>query len=125
MDLLRKYFPELTEIQLHQYEALFSEYKNWNDKINVISRKDIDNLYLHHVLHSMSLIKVIQFTKGTRILDLGTGGGFPTIPLAIYFPNVFFDALDSTKKKLTVIDAIAESIEQLQLIVNFHNGQNP
>ena len=110
MDLLRKYFPELTDLQLHQYEALFSEYKNWNDKINVISRKDIDNLYLHHVLHSMSLIKVIQFTKGTRILDLGTGGGFPTIPLAIYFPNVFFDALDSTKKKLTVIDAIADSI---------------
>ncbi len=119
MELIKKYFPELNSIQLSQYSELFDHYKNWNDKINVVSRKDIDNLYLHHVLHSMALIKIIQFTAGIKVLDLGAGGGFPSIPLAIYFPQVFFVSLDSTKKKLSVIDAISESIG-LKNIITTH-----
>ncbi|MDR0962786.1 MAG: class I SAM-dependent methyltransferase, partial [Mediterranea sp.] len=86
MNLISTYFPHLTEKQLQQFEALYPLYQEWNGKINVISRKDIDNLYEHHVLHSLGIAKVIGFAAGTRVMDLGTGGGFPGIPLAILFP---------------------------------------
>ena len=88
MEQILRYFPDLTEIQRTQYEQLFALYTDWNSKINVISRKDIDNLYEHHVLHSLGIAKVISFRPGTSVMDLGTGGGFPGIPLAIMFPEV-------------------------------------
>lgn len=110
MELILKYFPDLTSEQIHQFEQLLPLYSDWNQKINVISRKDIDNLYLHHVLHSLSIAKYIQFKPGTRILDLGTGGGFPGVPLAILFPEVSFHLVDSINKKLNVIRAISEEI---------------
>lgn len=110
MELILKYFPNLTSEQIHQFEQLLPLYRDWNQKINVISRKDIDNLYLHHVLHSLSIAKYIQFKQGTKILDLGTGGGFPGVPLAILFPEVSFQLVDSINKKLDVIRAISEEI---------------
>ena len=110
MDLILKYFPDLTENQIKQFEALEDLYKDWNSKINVISRKDINDLYLRHVLHSLGIAKVIQFKDGSSILDVGTGGGFPGIPLAILFPNCNFHLVDSINKKLKVINAIAEAI---------------
>ena len=110
MDLILKYFPDLTENQIKQFEALEDLYKDWNSKINVISRKDINELYLRHVLHSLGIAKVIQFKDGSSILDVGTGGGFPGIPLAILFPNCNFHLVDSINKKLKVINAIAEAI---------------
>ncbi|MEE1541608.1 MAG: RsmG family class I SAM-dependent methyltransferase, partial [Paludibacteraceae bacterium] len=90
MDLILKYFPDLTDTQKEQYAALFDLYKDWNSKINVISRKDIDNLYEHHVLHSLAIAKILKFRPGTSIVDVGTGGGFPAIPLAIMFPDSTF-----------------------------------
>lgn len=111
MELIRKYFPDLNEKQIHQFDALEDLYREWNEKINVISRKDIDNLYLHHVLHSLVIAKFIQFKAGTKIIDLGTGGGFPGIPLAILFPDCFFTLVDSIKKKITVVDAVVETLE--------------
>ncbi|WP_111682089.1 16S rRNA (guanine(527)-N(7))-methyltransferase RsmG [Winogradskyella tangerina] len=110
MDLILKYFPDLTETQISQFEALEPLYKDWNAKINVVSRKDIDELYLRHVLHSLGIAKVIQFADDSSILDVGTGGGFPGIPLAILFPNCQFHLVDSINKKLKVINAVAESI---------------
>ena len=111
MDLILKYFPDLTEKQIEQFTALEALYKDWNTKINVVSRKDIDELYLRHVLHSLGIAKVIQFTDNTSILDVGTGGGFPGVPLAIMFPNCQFHLVDSINKKLKVIDAVCEAIE--------------
>jgi 16S rRNA (guanine527-N7)-methyltransferase len=111
MDLILKYFPELTEHQIRQFEALEALYKDWNAKINVVSRKDIDELYLRHVLHSLGIAKVIQFADHSSILDVGTGGGFPGVPLAIMFPNCQFHLVDSINKKLKVIDAVCEAIE--------------
>lgn len=100
MDIILKYFPDLTETQKEQFAALYDLYTDWNSKINVISRKDITNLYEHHVLHSLGIAKFIQFKPGTRIMDLGTGGGFPGIPLAILFPDSTFHLVDSIGKKV-------------------------
>jgi 16S rRNA (guanine527-N7)-methyltransferase len=110
MDIIIKYFNQLTEIQKQQFAALQDLYADWNAKINVISRKDIDNIYERHVLHSLSIAKVIQFDNGTTVLDVGTGGGFPGIPLAILFPNVQFKLIDSIGKKIRVATEVAKSI---------------
>jgi 16S rRNA (guanine527-N7)-methyltransferase len=107
-ELIPKYFPELSEKQLERYALLWDFYHDWNAKINLISRKDIDELYLRHVLHSLSIAKIFRFQPGTEILDVGTGGGFPGIPLSIYFDNVRFTLIDSTGKKVKVVnEAIA------------------
>ncbi|RED47106.1 16S rRNA m(7)G-527 methyltransferase [Winogradskyella eximia] len=111
MELILKYFPDLTETQIQQFEALEELYKDWNSKINVISRKDIDELYLKHVLHSLGIAKVMNFTDGSSILDVGTGGGFPGVPLAILYPQCQFHLVDSINKKLKVINAVCEAIE--------------
>lgn len=111
INLLKKYFPELDEIQEAQFAALRNLYGDWNSKINVISRKDIDNLYLHHVLHSMAIAMFTRFSDDTYVLDLGTGGGFPAIPLAIFFPEVQFHAVDARKKKILVVNEIAHALE--------------
>lgn len=110
MELLLKYFPELNEKQKEQFAALGELYTDWNAKINVISRKDIGNLYEHHVLHSLGIAKVIHFSPETKIMDLGTGGGFPGIPLAIFFPEVKFHLVDSIGKKVRVASEVANSI---------------
>lgn len=110
MELLLKYFPELDEKQKEQFAALEGLYTEWNAKINVISRKDIGNLYEHHVLHSLGIAKVIRFKSGSKVMDLGTGGGFPGIPLAIFFPNVKFHLVDSIGKKVRVATEVAHSI---------------
>ncbi len=110
MELILKYFPDLSEEQKRQFAALYDLYTDWNSKINVISRKDIENLYEHHVLHSLGIAKVIRFKPGTKVMDLGTGGGFPGIPLAILFPEVQFHLVDSIGKKVRVATEIAGSI---------------
>lgn len=109
MDIIKKYFT-LTDHQEQQFAALGALYADWNSKINVISRKDIDNLYCHHILHSLAIAKFLSFREGTHILDLGTGGGFPGIPLAIMFPECQFTLIDSVGKKIKVADAIAKEI---------------
>ena len=110
MEIILKYFPDLTEEQRRQFAALYDLYLDGNAKINVISRKDIENLYEHHVLHSLGIAKVIRFRPGTSIMDLGTGGGFPGIPLAILFPDVKFHLVDSIGKKVRVATEVANAI---------------
>ena len=110
MEIIKKYFPQLTARQQQQFEALSDLYLDWNSKINVISRKDIDNLYEHHVLHSLAIAKTINFRNGTNILDFGTGGGFPGIPLAIMFPECHFKLIDGTGKKIRVATEVANAI---------------
>lgn len=110
MKVILKYFPNISEKQKEQFSKLQELYSEWNSKINVISRKDMDNLYLKHVLHSLSIAKVIDFVDGTKIIDVGTGGGFPGIPLAILFPNVEFLLIDSIGKKIKVVNEIVENI---------------
>src|SRR5690554_4878481 len=111
MDILLKYFPDLTSDQQEKFAALRALYEDWNLKINVISRKDIDSLYLRHVLHSLGIAKFMtEFTPGTRILDVGTGGGFPGIPLAIFFPDVQFHLVDSIGKKIKVVREVAQAL---------------
>ncbi|MBK5194782.1 MAG: 16S rRNA (guanine(527)-N(7))-methyltransferase RsmG [Proteiniphilum sp.] len=110
MKNIESYFPALTELQKSQFVALSGLYSEWNSKINVISRKDIDNLYLHHVLHSLAIAKYITFAPGTAIMDVGTGGGFPGIPLSIFFPEVNFLLLDSIGKKIRVAEEVAGAI---------------
>jgi len=110
MDLILKYFPNLSEDQIHKFQQLESLYQDWNFKINVVSRKDIDELYLRHVLHALGIAKVVYFKDGSKILDVGTGGGFPGIPLAILFPECSFHLVDSIAKKLKVVDEVAEGL---------------
>lgn len=110
MELIRKYFPNITEQQAEQFAQLEALYNDWNAKINVISRKDIQNLYEHHVLHSLGIAKVVNFKDGTEVMDLGTGGGFPGIPIAILFPNTQFHLVDSIGKKVRVAQEVANAI---------------
>lgn len=110
MDIILKYFTNLSDKQREQYLKLDSLYHDWNSKINVISRKDIDALYEHHILHSLAIAKVIKFRPGTKVLDLGTGGGFPGIPLAIMFPETHFRLIDGTGKKIKVVNEVAQAI---------------
>jgi len=110
MNLLLKYFPNLTQLQISQFSQLQELYKDWNLKINVVSRKDIDELYLRHVLHSLGIAKVVQFKPNTKVLDVGTGGGFPGIPLAILFPETQFHLVDSIGKKIKVVNDVTEGL---------------
>lgn len=110
MKIIEKYFPNITDEQKKQFEALYDLYLEWNGKINVISRKDIDNLYEHHVLHSLAIAQAIRFKPGSAVLDFGTGGGFPGIPLAIMFPDTHFTMIDGTGKKIKVVEEVAKAI---------------
>ncbi len=110
MEVIKQYFSDFSEKQLNQFEALDELYLDWNSKINVVSRKDIDSLYLKHVLHSLAIAASIEFKAGTKVIDIGTGGGFPGIPLAIFFPEVEFHLIDSIAKKLKVVTEVSDSI---------------
>lgn len=123
MEEILKYFPNLTETQRKQLEQLDALYRDWNSKINVISRKDIDNLYLHHVLHSLAIAKFTQFKAGARVLDFGTGGGFPGIPLAIMFPDVQFKLIDRTAKKIRVTNEVAQAIGLKNVVAEQKGGE--
>jgi len=111
MELILKYFPDLTDVQRDKFSRLEALYQDWNSKVNVISRQDIDTLYERHVLHSLGIAKVIQFKPGTSVLDVGTGGGFPGIPLAIMFPDTQFHLVDSIGKKIRVVQEIAAELD--------------
>lgn len=110
MDLIKHYFQEINDEQIERFARLDGLYREWNNAINVISRKDIDNLYLHHILHSLAIAKVIKFAPGTSIIDVGTGGGFPGIPLAIMFPEVDFHLVDSIGKKIKVVNEVSKEL---------------
>ena len=122
-DLITKYFPNITARQREQFDALYDLYADWNAKINVISRKDITNLYEHHVLHSLAIAKFINFRDDTNVLDLGTGGGFPGIPLAIMFPNANFKMIDGTGKKIKVATEIANAIGLENVVLQHKRGE--
>lgn len=124
MNIIEKYFTGLTDEQHRQYAALEALYKDWNAKINVISRKDIDNLYEHHVLHSLGIAKVLRWKAGTQILDFGCGGGFPGIPLAIMFPECQFKLIDGTAKKILVCQEIAQAIGLKNVIAEQRRGED-
>lgn len=124
MDSIIKYFPAITDEQRHQFEQLFELYKDWNSKINVISRKDIDNLYEHHVLHSLAIAKALRFKDGTKIMDFGCGGGFPGIPLAIMFPECQFKLIDGTGKKIRVCQEIASAIGLKNVVAEHLRGED-
>lgn len=123
MELLKKYFPDLTTLQISRFEALGGLYHDWNEKINVISRKDIDELYVRHVLHSLAIAKIIRFRPGTTLLDVGTGGGFPGIPLAILFPECQFTLIDAIGKKITVVQAVADQLQLTNVVARKNRVQ--
>lgn len=123
MNIIEKYFPTLSDKQKEQIDMLDALYRDWNSKINVISRKDIDNLYEHHVLHSMAIAKAINFRPGTEILDFGTGGGFPGIPLAILFPSCKFKLIDGTGKKIKVATEVAQAIGLENVVAQHLRGE--
>jgi 16S rRNA (guanine527-N7)-methyltransferase len=124
MEILTKYFADFTEKQIHQFASLKDLYVEWNQKINVISRKDLDNFYVHHVLHSLSIATQFDFPNGYDIMDLGTGGGFPGIPLAIFFPEVHFHLVDSINKKLRVVEAVAGAIDLNNITVQHTRAED-
>lgn len=124
MEIITKYFTDFTEKQLQQFAALKKLYEDWNQKINVISRKDMDHFYKHHVLHSLSIATQFDFPAGYHIMDLGTGGGFPSIPLAIFFPDVHFHLVDSIQKKLKVAGAVASEIELKNVTVQHTRAED-
>ncbi len=124
LDIIQKYFPDISVEQLKQLEQLLPLYTEWNEKINVISRKDVDNFYERHVLHSLSIAKVISFQKGETVLDIGTGGGFPGIPLAIIFPETQFILTDSIAKKITVVKEIAGALQLKNITAMVERAEN-
>jgi 16S rRNA (guanine527-N7)-methyltransferase len=124
MQLIHNYFPDLTDRQLHQFKLLETLYKDWNLKINVVSRKDIDELYLRHVLHSLGIAKVISFLPNTKVLDVGTGGGFPGIPLAILFPETQFHLVDSIAKKIKVVNEVVEGLDLTNIKTSHDRVEN-
>ena len=124
MQIIHKYFPDLTEKQIEQFTDLQQLYQHWNAQINVISRKNMDSLYTNHILHSLAIAKVIQFEKGTKILDIGTGGGFPGIPLAILFPEVDFLLVDSIGKKIKVVNEVSNAIGLTNVIALNERAEN-
>ncbi len=124
MELILKYFPNLTDKQKEQMAALKDLYTDWNAKINVISRKDIDNLYEHHVLHSLAIMKALRFKAGSNVLDFGTGGGFPGIPLAIMMPDVNFKLIDGTGKKIRVVEEVASAIRLENVTAEHLRGED-
>ena len=123
MNEILEYFPHLTDKQIEQFKALQALYEDWNQKINVISRKDISNLYSHHVLHSLAIAKAINFKDGTTIMDFGTGGGFPGIPLAIMFPNCKFKLIDGTGKKIIVANEVIKAIGLTNVVAEHIRGE--
>lgn len=123
MEVIKTYFPELSETQITQFAALYDLYTDWNAKINVISRKDIENLYPHHVLHSLGIAKMLRFKEGSTVLDLGTGGGFPGVPLAILFPEAQFHLVDSIGKKVKVAQAVSEALELKNITFRHCRGE--
>ena len=124
MELINKYFPNITDEQRQRFAALDALYRDWNSKINVISRKDIDNLYEHHILHSLGIAQIINFKPGTRVMDLGTGGGFPGIPLAIMFPEVHFHLVDSIGKKIRVCDDVRTALGLTNVTTEWTRAEN-
>ena len=124
MEIINKYFPNITNEQRERFAQLDSLYRDWNSKINVISRKDIDNLYEHHILHSLGIARLLSFKPGTRVMDLGTGGGFPGIPLAIMFPEVHFHLVDSIGKKIRVCDEVRTALGLTNVTTAWTRAEN-